>query len=325
MILTKTPLRISLVGGGSDLPAFYEKEPGAVLSFTIDKHIYIVAKKHFSPDQIRVSYSVTENVSSAGFLEHELVRQVLLQAGIFSGIEIVSVADVPGEGSGLGSSSVYLVGLLNAVHGLQGTKLSPNQLAELAFHIEADNLQKPVGKQDHYAAAYGGINWMQFTSDLVEVHRLEMQDQIIPLMETRLMLFWTGITRSSSGILAEQKENTRKMRHTLSRMVEQTVEMKDALMKADMDTVGALLGEGWARKKELADSISNEMIDHWYEHAMKAGALGGKICGAGGGGFLLLCSQEGYGPSIREEMEELGLKEMPFKITTNGSEVVYEG
>jgi D-glycero-alpha-D-manno-heptose-7-phosphate kinase len=328
MILTRTPLRISFAGGGSDLPAYYRFEPGAVISTTIDKYIYIATKPHFDENKIRVSYSIAENVECADQVQHELVRQALLKFGIHSGMEIVSIADVTGKGTGLGSSSAYTVGLLKALGAMPAYQsYDIKELAETAFEIEAENLGKPVGKQDQYAAAYGGFNLFRFEHVEAYVSALFPPKTTLQALESRLGLFWTGITRSADSVLAEQQYNTNanaETRAEIKAMVYLAEQIKYALMDDRPDDVGLAMRDGWLRKRRLANSISTQAIERWIEKAQEAGALGAKLCGAGGGGFLLVYMAEGKQEDVREAMRKSDLKELPFGFSKKGAEVVYE-
>jgi D-glycero-alpha-D-manno-heptose-7-phosphate kinase len=324
MIITRTPLRISFAGGGSDIRAFYRDEPGAVLSTTINKYIHITVSKHWDHDRIRLAYSVTENVMCADELQHELVRQALLMTGIHSGIEITSISDIPSRGSGLGSSSAYTVGMLNALANYKGEAVTNKNLAKMACRIEIDNLGKPIGKQDQYACAIGGLHLIEFMPDEnVVIHpvRLTMANRIE--LENRLMLFYTGLTRKSDGILAKQSENTRndkKTRDNLRAMANIARQLKCELDEGNIDTLGFALLEGWERKKKLADGISNSIISDVMGKGIRAGALGGKVLGAGGGGFILFYAKPENHEAIREAVK---MRQVPFRFDDRGTYVLY--
>jgi len=324
MIISKTPLRTSFVGGGSDLPAFYRNEPGAVVSTAINKYIYITINKKFD-NKIRASYSVTEIVDGVDELKHELIREALKLLDIDGGIEITSIADVPSNGTGLGSSSSYTVGLLNALHAYKNIYAGSERLAEEACEIEIEHCLKPIGKQDQYIAAYGGLQHIQFNPDeTVFVDRIILSRDNRIKLEKNLLLLYTGLARSSEDILSEQKRNTEQQedkRKTLHSMVELASELKDALTRNDLESFGEILHAGWVEKRKLASSITSSVIDDWYEKARKYGAIGGKILGAGGGGFLLLYAPpEKHGNIIRALPE---LRPLPFRFEPQGSKIIY--
>lgn len=324
MIITRTPLRISFAGGGSDLPAFYEQEQGAVVSTAIDKYIYITVNPKFD-HKIRASYSVTEIVDSVGELKHELIREALYLLNIHQGIEITSISDIPHQGTGLGSSSSYSVGLLNALYAYKGHMAGAERLADEACHIELDRCRKPIGKQDQYIAAYGGLQYIRFNPDgSVFTDPVICSPSTRKKLESRLLLLYTGLTRSADGILAEQGEATRsseEKRASLRRMVSLASQLCEALGREDIDAFGEILHAGWLEKRKLASSISNHKIDHWYERARAAGAIGGKLLGAGGGGFLLFYADPAHHTSICRALPEL--RPIPFNFCPQGSKVIY--
>lgn len=321
MIITQTPLRVSFVGGGTDFRDYYRRNGGAVLSTTIDKYIFVIVKKRFDK-KIRVGYSTTEMVESLDELKHELVREGLRKTGITEGIEISTMADIPSEGSGLGSSSTCTVGLLNAFYVYQGKPKPPETLAKEACEIEIDILGKPIGKQDQYAAAYGGLNIIRFLPDeKVKVEPLLIDESTKRKLERNLMLFYTGMVRKSSEVLSEQKKNIPDITGILDELKVMVDELKDCLYKEYLDDFGKLLHYGWQCKKKMASKITNEKIDEYYEKALDAGALGGKITGAGGGGFMLLyCPQEKQ-DKVRDALSEL--QELPFSFNRDGSRVIF--
>ena len=324
MIISRTPLRISFMGGGSDLPAFYEREPGCVISTAINKYIYITLNKKFDR-HIRASYSVTEIVERLGELKHELIRESLRLAGVEEGIEITSISDIPSSGTGMGSSSSYTVGLLNALHAYQGLHAGAERLGREACHVEIDVCRKPIGKQDQYIAAYGGLQCIRFNPDGgVFVDPIVCKPETKNELERRLLLFYTGITRSANPILEEQKKNTLadpRVRGTLRAMTQMAQAMRDALSANDLDNFGEMLHEGWLSKKIVASCISNCKIDDWYERARKHGALGGKLLGAGGGGFLLLYAHPERHPAVISGLAEL--TPVPFRFEPQGSKIIY--
>lgn len=322
MIITKTPLRVSFVGGGTDICDYYKTGYGAVVSAAINKYMYITVNKRFE-DTIRVSYSVTEIVKEAEELKHDLVKECLKITEVRKGIEITSISDIP-SGTGLGSSSCFTVGLLNALFTYTGRQVSSEELAALACKIEIDILKHPIGKQDQYACALGGINYLQFNADeSVERIQITLDEWNLRDMNHKFLMFYTGIRRDANEVLREQKEKTNSELKMLDEMREQALEIRDELLNNGFnDTIACQLHEGWIKKKTLAGKISNEEIDAIYEKALRAGALGGKILGAGGGGFLLLYCNEDRQNSVREAVS---LKEIEFKISPYGSRVVYFG
>lgn len=324
MIISRTPLRISFAGGGTDLPAFYTNEPGAVVSTAISKYIYININRKFDR-KVRASYSVTEIVDEAGQLQHELIREALKLVGIGSGVEITSISDIPSSGTGLGSSSTYTVGLLNALYAYTGRHVGPERLAREACMIEIEVCGKPIGKQDQYAAAYGGLEYIQFNPDgSVFVDPIIMDPATKSRLQDRLLLLYTGMTRSADGILKEQSQNTASdetKRLVLSKMKKQADQMRCALEQNCLDEFGALLHEGWTLKRSLASGISNPKIDEWYGIARSHGAIGGKILGAGGGGFLLLYAYPEQHPVLISALQEL--VPTPFRLEPQGSKIIF--
>jgi D-glycero-alpha-D-manno-heptose-7-phosphate kinase len=322
MIVSRTPLRVSFVGGGTDLPAFYQHRPGAVVSTTIDKYVYIVVNPRFH-STIRVGYSRTEIVETPIDLEHELVREALLMLGIDKGIEIVSIADVP-AGTGLGSSSSFTVGLLNALHAYLGQRVGPEQLAQEACEIEINRCGKPIGKQDQYAAAYGGLRYMRFLPDRhdVQIEPVLCWERTRRLLEEHLMLLYTGQQRKSSTILATQGKEAGDHLDEMSQMAELAIELRRALGDNYYQATGDLLHMNWVLKRSLADGISNAQLDWAYREALLHGARGGKITGAGGGGFLLLYAPPDCQSSIEAALPEL--RRLPFHFTQAGSQIIYK-
>jgi len=320
LIITKTPLRISFTGGGTDLPDYYRAHGGAVVSAGINKYVYITVSPKFD-NRLRVSYSKTENVEDISELQHDLVKEALKYVGIKGGLEITSIADIP-SGTGLGSSSAFTVGLLNALYNHAGYRPSIQELAEQACQIEIDILKHPIGKQDQYAAAYGGLNYFQFNSDeSVERRRIFFDDHNARLMRQKLMLFYTGMTRSADGVLKEQKANTSSKMETLDYMRDQAREMNRILTEEGFDRrFGEMLHQGWMRKQTLAGSISNPQISSYYDKAIHAGAIGGKLLGAGGGGFLLFYCDEQNQPAVESA---IGLRRIDFHVSLNGTRVIF--
>ncbi len=321
MILTKTPFRISFAGGGSDLPEFYRRQTGVVVSATIDKSMYIAIHPYFH-DKIRIKYSRTEDVSNVGEIEHPLVRECLRKVGIERGMEIASFADVP-AGSGMGSSSAFTVGLLHALYAHAGSVSSPLELAETACEIELEKVGEPIGKQDQYAVACGGINRIRFHTDgSVDVHRIECSAAAREALEKRLMLFYIGQERAASVILWEQARNmadTEKF-NRVARMVALAEQLSAALDRNDLDSLGPILDEGWRLKAGLAQGITNDFLESNYQRARAAGAEGGKLLGAGAGGFLLVCCRPERQPQVRAALAHL--REMSFGLTLDGTRLI---
>ena len=323
MIIVRTPLRISLVGGGTDMPAFYQRAGfGAVVSFAINKYVYVTINPHFGGG-VRVSYSETENVARPEDLKHDLIREALLMYGV-DDVEVVTVADIPGNGTGLGSSSSLSVGLMTGLRRYTGEKDYPGVDARQAYLLESDFCKHPVGKQDHWAAAYGGLHYWQFNTDGEVNNRLLVLTANERLeIERRFILLWTGKTRSANDILTAQSEGFSDIDHMRAgmNMRDTAVALRDDLINHNFGRIGDYLNFGWKMKKTLARGISDSSLDAIYDAGMDAGALGGKLCGAGGGGFFLF-----YAPPERADaiVEATGLKRMLFGIDTKGSEVVYE-
>ena len=295
-----------------------------MVSTAINKYIYITVNKKFD-DKIRASYSITEIVDEVDELKHELIRECLKLLDIDGGIEITSIADIPSQGTGLGSSSSYTVGLLNALYAYKGMHVGAERLAKEACEIEIERCSKPMGKQDQYIAAYGGLQYIRFNPDetvFVDpiVHSRDMRIEL----QKRLLLFYTGLTRSSNGILSEQTENTEQQeekREILRKMVGLAAELSDAFNRNELESFGEILHVGWLEKQKLARNISTPIINDWYEKAREHGAIGGKILGAGGGGFLLLyASPEKHKDIIRALPE---LRRFPFRFDPQGSKIIY--
>lgn len=321
MIITKTPLRISFVGGGSDLRDFYYISDGKVISSAIDKYIYVIVKERFD-DKIYLNYSRKEIVNSVDEVEHDLVREAMKIAGIDKGVEITTLADIPSEGSGLGSSSSVLVGLLHAFYAYKGEAVTNERLAAESCKIEIDILKRPIGKQDQYAAAYGGINKITFRkNDTVEVQKIKMNDQQYRKFGSNLFLFYTDKTRDASEILSSQKANTKNNLEVLKKMVDLVDIFEEDLIEENYDQLGRLLHKNWQYKKELSIKISNGDIENMYRTALDAGAVGGKISGAGGGGFLLLYVPIESQNKVRQALS--GYRELPFFLEKYGSQIIF--
>ncbi len=326
MIISRTPLRISFVGGGSDIPSFYTKNKGAVISTTIDKYIYIAVSKQFDK-RIIISYSKNEIVKKVSDIENNLVREALKLTGIKNGIHITSISDIPSEGTGMGSSSAYLVGLLNALYAYQGKYVNAEKLAQEASRIEINILKKPIGKQDQYIAAYGGLQYLQFNSDnSVFVDPVIYYPETKATLENNLMLFYTGITRSADTILENQNNNMIEKKNYQKIMIEMvriTDKMKKDLDNNNLKTFGLLLHKNWSLKKKMSKGIATSQIDEWYNTARKNGAIGGKILGAGGGGFLLFYATPKNQTKIKKSLP--GLIHLPFKFEPQGSKIIFIG
>ncbi len=321
MVISQTPLRISLCGGGTDFKEYYIQNRGFVVSTAIDKYIFVIVKERFD-DLIYVNYTKKEIVNSVDEIQHELVREALKKAGLYSGIEITMLADVPSEGSGLGSSSSLTVGLLNAFYNFQGIQVTAEQLAREACEIEIDILNKPIGKQDQYITAYGGLRTFYFDSDhSVKTELLEVPNSLKRKLGANLLLFYTNITRSASSVLTEQKNNVKNRIQYHNEIKTLAEKLAYYLREGDVDKTGSILAENWELKKNLSTNISNNIIDEMYNTAIKAGAEGGKISGAGGGGFLLLyCKRENH-DRIRDQMKNY--REMPFMLEPHGSKIIF--
>ena len=324
MIITRTPLRVSFAGGGTDLPAFYRAYGGgAVTSAAIDRYIHVVVNEKFDRS-IRVAYSRTENVDRLEDLQHGLVREAMRLTGVHDSLEVHTIADIPSEGTGLGSSSTLTVGLLNALYAYRGVLKDPAELAEEACRIEIDRLGGTLGKQDQYIAAFGGIAYFDFRSDdsvraspipLSTAHRLEFSDH--------LSLFYTGVSRRAERILAGQNSRTAENKESLVRIRELAAAARTAIVQRDWAALGGVLDEGWQLKRRLSDGISNETIDRQYAAAKAAGAYGGKITGAGGGGFLLLLHPPERSRQIAEALSPM--TRLPVRITPEGSRILFVG
>jgi len=323
MIVSKTPLRMSFVGGGSDLPAFYREEVGAVLSTSIDKYMYICVNRKFD-GRIRISYTRTEEVEHWQQVEHPLVREALNLVGIDGGIEIASMADIPSKGSGLGSSSTYTVGLLNVLYAYRNQFASKEKLACQACEIEIDRCGEPIGKQDQYAAAYGGLNLISFhPDDSVSVDPVISKPDLLQQMEDSILVFFTGRTRSASAVLADQSAamQTTDRRALMRRMVQLAFDMKEQLESGTLDHFGDLLDENWRLKAQLTSGISDPQIDTWYAKGMANGALGGKLLGAGNGGFMMFYAPKERHTEIATALADL--ESVKFRFDRTGAQIVF--
>jgi len=327
MILTRTPFRITLGGGGTDLPSFYREHGGYVLAVAIDKYMFVNVNTPILDDLIRVRYTKTEMVQSVEEVEHTLARAALEHFGIQNGIEIVSIADIH-AGTGLGSSSCYLVGLMNGLHALTQTPVTPQQLAEEACHIELNQLGKPIGKQDQYMAAFGGLTVLDISKEgEVTTRYLALPLGLVEALESNLLLFYTGSIRDATRILSQQDNSTKRKDTTvvgsLREIKDIGTEIASTIVAGNLRRFGELMDIHWHVKKRLSKDISNTTIDAWYDLAKRNGAIGGKITGAGGGGFLMLYCEEGK-EQLREAMVKAGLRELNFRFEFEGSKVVFD-
>lgn len=321
MIIVQTPLRISLFGGGTDFRPFYQVEGGAVLTTAIDKYIFITIKNRFDK-KLRIGYTRTEVVDRIDEIQHELIREALRKTGITEAIEVTTIGDIPEAGSGLGSSSTVTVGALHAMYTYLGKIVPAEQLAREACEIEIEVLGKPIGIQDQYIAAYGGLRFIEFQPNgEVLTERLKLTPALLRKLNESLLLFFTGITRKSSSILKEQKTNIHQSISSLRELKRMAYLAREELENGNLNIIGEMLHESWNLKKELASSISNGHIDEIYQAARRAGAIGGKITGAGGGGFMLLFCPHEKQDAVREAMSDL--QELPFALEWDGSKVIF--
>jgi len=322
MIITRAPFRVSFCGGGSDLPSFYEKYGGCVLSTTIRKYMYLTIHNYFHKDQIRLKYSKTETVKNYEEIEHKYFRQCLHDFGI-SGVEISSMADIP-SGTGLGSSSSFTVALLHLLHTYKGEYVSKYKLAKDACEVEICKLGEPIGKQDQFAAAFGGLKFYDFQPNgFVDVQPIIMKPDSYRILEDNILMFYLGGVHSASEILKEQSNNVKQVdkAQVQQKMCKLTRTLKEELQKNNIDAMGELLHENWMLKKSLASGISNPLIDETYDAAVNAGALGGKLLGAGGAGFMIFYVKPDKQNSVREKLSHL--REMEFEMDNSGASIVY--
>jgi D-glycero-alpha-D-manno-heptose-7-phosphate kinase len=321
VIITQTPLRISFAGGGTDLAAYYERSEGHVVSSAIDKFAYVIVKERFD-DDIYLNYMRKEIRSDVSQVEHGLIREAMRMTRVERGVEVTLLSDIPSEGSGLGSSSSFTVGLLNAFYAYRGEQVTAERLACEACEIEIERLGKPIGKQDQYIAAYGGLRSFHFRrGGAVDVKALRLNGDGLRLLSNRLHLFFTGRTRQADTILSEQRSQTGDRLAELDAIKQLALELEPALEAREFDRLGQVLHANWELKRKLASGISNPEIERMVERARASGALGGKICGAGGGGFLLVyCAPE------RQEHLAKGMQDyrmLPFALERDGSKVIF--
>jgi D-glycero-alpha-D-manno-heptose-7-phosphate kinase len=323
MIISRTPFRISFVGGGSDMETFYARNQGAVLSTSIDKYMYISSHRYFYKDQIQVKYSRTETVGSLDELQHPLIREALRKANITGGIEISSISDIP-SGTGMGSSSSFTVGLLHNLYAINRQYVSHETLASEACEIEIEILKEPIGKQDQYAAAFGGLNIIYFNSDgSVRVEPLYIKSVVYEALQDNLVMFYVGNQRKASDILSEQKKNASQddKFNTLKQMVGLVFELRECLYAEKLADFGTILHENWILKQKLASKISNPDIDEIYQAGISCGATGGKLLGAGGGGFMLFYCEKEKQSKLISTLKKY--EPIDFKFERDGSKIIY--
>jgi D-glycero-alpha-D-manno-heptose-7-phosphate kinase len=326
MIITRSPLRISLGGGGTDLPSYYRRHSGFLIAAAIDKYVYITLHQTFVSDLI-VKYSKLERVTGAAEVQHPIVREALCLTGVEGPyLELTSMADIP-AGTGLGSSGSFTTALLKALHTYKKDLVHPRELAEQACHIELDLLGEPIGKQDQYIAAYGGLTCFQFMpNDHVEARPLKIDTETLYNLEDNLLLFFTGYSRSASSILKEQDDRSRQsdqsMIDNLHFIKELGYQSKDALESGDLRRFGELMNVHWEHKQRRSGNMSNDDINRWYALAMEHGALGGKLIGAGGGGFLMFYAEDKT--RLRHAMAQTGMREVRFRFDFEGTKVVIQ-
>lgn len=319
MIIVQTPLRISFFGGGTDFPGYFLSEGGCVLSSAINKYIFVVIKKRFD-DLLRVAYTSTEMTENVDAVQHELIRESFRKTGIDRGVEIITLGDIP-AGTGLGSSSTVTVGALHAMYTFRNIQVPISQLAEEACDIEVNVLGKPIGYQDQYIAAFGGLRFIEFNkSGQITTEILDLDADIQRRLSDNLLLFFTGVTRKAESILGEQKNNISQRLPILRKLKDMAYQARKALCAGQIDEVGHLLNESWQLKKQLANGISNSDIEESYNAALEAGAFGGKVTGAGGGGCLLLYTPLKNRERVRSALSHL--RELPFSLEPYGSKVV---
>ncbi|NUQ84258.1 MAG: GHMP kinase [Anaerolineales bacterium] len=321
MIIVQTPLRISFFGGGTDFPSFFMEEGGCVLSSAIDKFIFLTIKQRFDA-KLRIGYTRTEMVDCIDEIQHELIREALRLTGITRGVEITTMGDIPSEGSGLGSSSTVTVGALHAMYAYLGEIVSAARLAREACAIEIETLKKPIGIQDQYIAAYGGLRFLEFKPDgEVNAERVKLSVEARRALNDNFLLFFTGVSRSSESVLSEQKNKIKERMAELREIKQMAYQARAYLEAENFDALGELMHQSWELKKRLAGGVSNGRINDMYEAARNAGAIGGKIAGAGGGGFLLLYVPYERQSRVRAALRDL--QELPFRLETDGTKIIF--
>lgn len=324
MIISRTPLRVSFCGGGSDLPAYYRnsQDGGCVTSLSLAHYIHVTVNPRFE-DDIRVSYSQTEIVDDFEDLQHELVREAMRMTGVTKGVEITTIADIPSRGTGLGSSSAVTIGLLNALYAFSGRVVDPLTIAEQACEIEINILDQPIGRQDQYGCAAGGVNHIVFNrDDSVEVQPLNLDATTIARMAEEFTLLYTGRTRQASDVLARQSANTSDKMAQLEHMVAQAKQVSLALQSGNLAAVGELLHEGWELKQQLAEGITTPEISALYDTVLSCGATGGKLLGAGGGGFILFHASPDVRAKVAAALPEYKL--VPLEVASQPTCIIFE-
>jgi D-glycero-alpha-D-manno-heptose-7-phosphate kinase len=325
MIISRTPFRISLAGGGSDLAEYYRARAGNVVTLAINRYMYVTVNRRFD-DHIRVSYTRTEIVEHLDDLNHDLIRESLRMVGLTRGIEVTTIADLP-AGIGLGSSSSLTVGVLNALYALKGEWMPAAELARRACEVEIAILRKPIGKQDQYIAAYGGFHEIGFLPDeRVSVHPVVCPSEVRHRLLRQLLLFYTGVPRDAGSVLTEARDRLAmqpEARATIDGLVAVAAQVRAGLIAGRVDDIGPLLDRSWTLKKKMASTVTNGLLDDLYLLAREAGASGGKVAGAGGGGCLLLCVKRAGQKRVRQVMTQAGLREIAFDLEPEGSRIIH--
>ena len=323
MIISRTPLRVSFCGGGTDIDDFSMSEPkgGRVVSAALSRYVYVTINRRFD-DRLRASYSTMEDVDSLDKIQHDLIREALRLTGIDSGIEITTIADIPGQGTGLGSSSTVTVGLLNAMHAFQGRKVSKEQLAEEACQIEIDTLGAPIGRQDQYAASFGGVNSIRFGENGVKVEPIEVSEGLAKKFSENFTLVFTGLTRSASRVLSEESDDQFDKISRMREIRNHADEAASHIEQENLDSLGAILNKTWLSKREASSIVTNKQIDDLYKRAISSGAIGAKLLGAGNGGFLLVCGNRHLRGILQRDLGE-SHRMFPLEIDFSGSKIIY--
>jgi len=323
MIISRTPLRVSFCGGGTDIDDFSMSEPkgGRVVSAALSRYVYVTINRRFD-DRLRVSYSTMEDVDSLDKIQHDLIREALRLTGIDSGIEITTIADIPGQGTGLGSSSTVTVGLLNAMHAFQGRKVSKEQLAEEACQIEIDTLGAPIGRQDQYAASFGGVNSIRFGENGVKVEPIEVSEGLAKKFSENFTLVFTGLTRSASKVLSEESDDQSDKISRMREIRNHADEAASHIEQENLDSLGAILNKTWLSKREASSIVTNKQIDDLYNRAISSGAIGAKLLGAGNGGFLLVCGNRHLRGILQRDLGE-SHRMFPLEIDFSGSKIIF--
>ena len=323
MIISRTPLRVSFCGGGTDIDNFSMSEPkgGRVVSAALSRYVYVTINRRFD-DRLRASYSTMEDVDSLDKIQHDLIREALRLTGIDSGIEITTIADIPGQGTGLGSSSTVTVGLLNAMHAFQGREVSKEQLAEEACQIEIDILGAPIGRQDQYAASFGGVNSIRFGENGVKVEPIEVSEGLAKKFSENFTLVFTGLTRSASKVLSEESDDRSDKIRRMREIRNHADEAASHIEQENLDSLGAILNKTWLSKREASSIVTNKQIDDLYNRAISSGAIGAKLLGAGNGGFLLVCGNRHLRGILQRDLGE-SHRMFPLEIDFSGSKIIF--